>query len=113
MATKSKFTAIPYTDRMKNHRYKHFYDVHSVPCDMPVDIQEVNQSDNRVLRKTEYRSVDKSVLSNFKVSDFCLENIIAVGATELNPSYLMRDGLSASDNIESQLNNLENNSKTN
>ena len=109
MATNKSFTAIPYADRMKNPKYKHKYSVDTVLCDMPFDVEEVDKSTNRVVRTTVYKTPDKSALKSFKVSDFCLENIISVGATDLKPSMLMRDNLSASDNIDAQLLNLENN----
>ena len=111
MATNKLFTAISHCDRMKNPKYKHKYSVDTVLCDMPVDVEQVDKSSNRVVRTTVYKTPDKSALKSFKVSDFCLENIIAVGATDLQPSMLIRDNLSASDNIDAQLSNLENTNK--
>lgn len=108
MATKQTYTAISHTDRMRNPKYKHKYSVDSVLCAMPVDVEQVDKSTNRVVRTTVYKTPDKSALKKFKLSDFCLENIIAVGATDLQPSMLIRDNLSASDNIDAQLSNLEN-----
>lgn len=107
MATK-KFLAISHVDRMRNPNYKHKYSVDTVLCTLPVDVEDVDKSTNRVVRRTIYKSPDKSALKQFKVSDFCMENIIAVGATDLQPSMLMRDNLSASDNIDAQLFNIEN-----
>ena len=108
MATNKIYTAIQHADRMRNPKYKHKYSVDTVLCDMPVDVEQVDKSTKRVLRTTVYKTPDKSTLKKFKVSDFCLENIIAVGATDLQPSMLIRDNLSASDNIDAQLSNLEN-----
>lgn len=108
MATKNLYSAIPHVDRMRNPKYKHKYSFDTIKCDMPVDVQSVDPATKAVSRTTQYKSIDKSSLKQFKVSDFCLENVIAVGATDLQPSMLIRDNLSASDNIGQQLFNLEN-----
>lgn len=102
MASDKKIIALSHTDRLKNDKYRHKFKLDTkMPCHMPVEIQEV--VDNRVVTHTEYREVDTHANDKFKVTDFALENLIAVGATDLNPTSLIRDSLSASDNLISQL----------
>ena len=105
MASK-QFTAVSYEDRLRNEAHRMcIKKLEKLPCFLPVETQQTDGE--RVIYKTEYREVDLHALDKYKVTDFCLENLIAVGSTELNPMSLMRDPLSANDNIVNQMSNLK------
>ena len=102
----NKFIAVSYEDRLHNekHRMK-IKKLDKLPCDLPVEIQQTDGE--RVIHKTEFHEFNPHAFEHFKVSDFCLENLIAVGSTELNPMSLMRDPLSANDNLVNQMSNIK------
>ena len=83
------------------------------PCIRKVRVQSFDPNTNRISVKIERRTVDRAEeMRPYKVSDFYLDNLLAVGA-QLNPTRLAPSPLKTVSDIAETLSSLDSNINTN
>lgn len=107
-----------YNSKTKKYEVLHFleqqtqpreqYTVHRPTIYENVTSQEYDEDSKRMVIKCKKQIVDNSAfMSHYKVSDFYLENVLAVGSPSLLvPTSLKSDVVSNIENITSQLDNI-------
>lgn len=92
-------------DRKRNTSYVSEKPVHINDRRLQVS-SSLNTKTNRMVKKTEFKTIDKSAIKKFKVSDFALENLLSVNA-DLKPCTLQGSRFENIRRIESSLDNLQ------
>jgi hypothetical protein len=75
-----------------------------------VSTVELNKETNSYIRKSEYKKIDRvKEMENYRVSDFSLSNLLAIGANIENVGSLSGSSFGIVEQFEKQLNELDNN----
>lgn len=114
MATKYNHKPISHFEQMHNPALRRKVKISRIVRDVLSREQVVDESTGRVFYKSSYVVKDNSkTLSKFKVSDFALENLIAVDALKtMNPVHLSNGVFEAIDSLENSFSNIEKSIKT-
>lgn len=105
------YKAISFQERMESPNYRvnptllKFSDNKSY-----IEEKYLDESTGRILKRTIISNIDPSAhLDNFKVSDFCLENLISIGKVgDLMPMQYQPDVATNITNIEQTLSQIDN-----
>lgn len=104
---------IPFYDR--NNNRKHELKIKFVhPEHRVLSFTEVkNEKTGTICKKSSYKTVDRvSEMANYKVSDFSIENLLAVGA-KLTPTHLVGDTDLKMLHLENSVSKIVNNESNN
>lgn len=83
-----------------------------VPDKRFVTEQVKDERSNRIISRSKFQPIDNAkVMAKYKVSDFALENLIAIGAN-LQPCKLSTNTFASISNMEKQLSNIVEQSNT-
>ena len=113
MANKYRYTS--FADRKLNPAHKVKVKFEKMSLKVPVKKEEFNETLGKTIPVTTIQEIDNATkLSRFKVNDFALENLQAIGFDNLNPSSLSRSTLGQIDSVERTLQRMYNsNNETN
>lgn len=107
MANKYRYTS--YSDRKLNPAYKVKVKYEKMSLKVPVKKEQYNETLGKTIPVTDIQVMDNvKKLSRFKVNDFALENLQAIGFDNLNPSSLSRSTLGQIDSVERTLQRMSN-----
>lgn len=109
-----KYIRLSYAERIMNPDIQPNHNVRSISLNIFSKIQCVHEKLKRVFYKTELKPLDnRSQLSKYRVSDFSIENLSAIGKLDsLTHVKLVGDKFSSIANMEKQLNSMSNKSKS-
>lgn len=98
------YKSISYSDRMRNPKHKFCCVPQVMETYTYVSVEEVK--DNKVTKRLKkVISHTSDMLKKYRVNDFCLQNLLAIGAP-LNPAHLNLDQHTALTVAETQLENI-------
>lgn len=109
-----KYTRLSYAERIMNPDIQPDHKVRSISMNILSKIQCVHEKLKRIFFKTELKPLDnKSQMSKYRVSDFSIENLSAIGKLDsLTPVKLAGDKFTAIANMEKQLSSMSKKSKS-
>lgn len=98
--SKVKYMSTSYIDRMSDESFRIKEKVKCKPTFQLSKVSEYDERLKRVVKRSKFVPVDHKKLSHFKVSDFSMSNLLAIGAP-LQPSPLMKHDVNSMDAIVS------------
>ena len=109
-----KYTRLSYAERIMNPNIQPKHEVRSISLQILSKIQCLNEKLKRIFYKTELKTLDnKSDMAKYRVSDFSIENLSAIGKlNSLKPVKMAGDKFASIANIEKQLSSLSKNLKS-
>lgn len=105
---KNEFKRLSYAERMSNPEASK-YSCKKHPIEYMFAVEEQELFNGRIVKRRKFKKVDQNeYLSQFKVSDFCLENLQACGAIANLTSVRLDGGkINAIDSVVSGLDQLD------